>query len=118
MKIMQSTWSPFQSPEVREICAHLTPVEHARLVTNARHRGAEIGGSMATMSFAIAAVFLFLSWQLFSWWTFLVGLALISIYFAIADAPRRQAMRRRSLELLCETEWAQSEGYTPDRLKL
>jgi hypothetical protein len=48
----------------------------------------------------------------------LVGLALVIIYLAISDSPRRQAMRRRSLELLCETRWARSQGYTPERLKL
>ena len=35
---MESTWSPFQSAEVREICAHLTPTEHARLMEDARGR--------------------------------------------------------------------------------
>src|SRR5205814_4122378 len=35
----QSTWSPFQSAELREICTHLNQTEQARLVQNVRVRG-------------------------------------------------------------------------------
>jgi hypothetical protein len=112
MKLSQSTWSPFQSPEVREICANLTPVEHARLVADARQRGRDIG-RWINFPFGIAVGFIVFSWQLG------VGLlAVFAIYFAVSGWPRLRAMRRRSMELLCETEWARSRGYTPDRLRL
>ena len=112
MKITQSTWSPFQSPEVREICAHLTRAEHAQLIADARKCGTEIGLWIAT-PFAVTASVL-----LWSWPVGLVLLALFIIYCAVSGYPRIRAMRQRSTTLLCETEWARSRGYTPDRLKL
>lgn len=54
-------------------------------------------------------------------WSFHVGLILLlayCIYFVLVALPRIRAMRRHSLELLCDTEWARSKGYTADRLKL
>ncbi len=112
MKLTQSTWSPFQSPEVREICAHLTPAEHALLIADARERGTSIGRWIA-VPFGVTAGLLFLSWQ-----AGLVLLVFFIIYFAVSGLPRFRAMRRRSMELLCETEWARSRGYTPERLRL
>ena len=112
MKAAQSTWSPFQSTEVREICAHLTPAEHAQLIADARQRGSDIGRWIAG-PLGVTVGLLFWSWQ--------VGLALLAlyvVYFAFSGYARLRAMRCRSMELLCETEWARSRGYTPDRLRL
>jgi len=111
MKTSQSTWFPFQSAEAREICAHLTPAEQARLMAQAHQNGSEIGlwiatpGSMAGVSFVA-------SWQLG-----VAALALYAIYIVVSGWPRLRAMRRRSRELLCETEWARGRGYTPERLR-
>jgi hypothetical protein len=128
MKLSESTWSPFQSPEVREICAHLTPDEKARLIANAGQCGTETGewisAWMSAKSVPIMAGFLllFFAFQIFSWRGFWVGwallLILLTIYFVVASLPRRRAMRRRSMELLCATEWAREHGYTPERLRL
>jgi len=112
MKIAQSTWSPFQSPEVREICAHLTPAEHAQLIADARQRGTDIGRWIA-IPFGLTVGLLYWSWQVG-----LVLLALFIIYFAVSGYPRIRGMRRRSMALLCETEWARSRGYAPERLRL
>jgi len=112
MKILQSTWSPFQSPEVREICAHLTPAEHAQLVADARQRGTDIARGIGG-PFVVSFGLLFWSWQVGS-----VVLAALGICFAISGFPRIRAMRRQSMELLCETGWARSQGYTPERLRL
>ena len=112
MKITQSTWSPFQSPEVREICAHLTPAEHAQLIADARQRGTDIGRWFA-IPFGVTVGLLYWSWQVG-----LFLLALFIIYFAFSGYPRLRAMRRRSMVLLCETEWARSRGYAPERLRV
>jgi hypothetical protein len=112
MKLTESTWSPFQSQEVREICAHLTPAEHARIIADARQRGADIGRWIA-VPFGVACGFIVFAWQLG-----VALLAVFAIYFAVSGWSRLRAMRRRSMELLCETEWACGRGYTPERLRL
>ena len=112
MKLTQSTWSPFQSPEVREICANLTPAEHAQIIAHARERGTDIWRWIVALFGSIAAM---LVW---SWQVGLLLLPLVIIYFAASGLPRLRAMRRRSKELLCETEWGRSRGYTPERLRL
>ncbi|PHR88830.1 MAG: hypothetical protein COA78_36255 [Blastopirellula sp.] len=127
MNTTQSTWSPFQSPEVREICEHLTPAEHAQLMDNARQCSTDIGWWMATRSEVafglwfwwmatrseVAFGLLFWSWQFG-----LVLLPLFVINFAISGFQFFRAMQRRSMGLLCETEWARSRGYTPEGLRL
>jgi hypothetical protein len=106
-----STWSPFQSPEVRDICAHLTAEERERLVENARRCGRELA-VWIVLPVAIASV-------LFLWSARLgfVGLAVLSLYFVIAVWPRIRAMRLRSQELICQSEWARGRGYTAATLR-
>ncbi len=113
MKLSESTWSPFQSSEVREICAHLTATERARLLDDARQRGLQIG-SWTAVPFGIVCA-------LSAWLPRRLGLVLLpsfAVYFAVWGLPRLRAMRRRTTELLCQTEWARSQGYIPDRLRL
>lgn len=110
--ISTSTWSPFQSPEVREICAHLTPTEHARLIDDARERGRKIA-----LWFAIPLTIV----VLVLWWSWRLGLVLVTVfagYFVFWILPRFRAMQRRSIEMLCETEWGRSQNYTTTRLRL
>jgi hypothetical protein len=108
----ESIWSPFQSPEVREICAHLTRTEHALLMEDARGRGRQIGQWFA-VPLAVVVGFLYWSWRLG-----LVLVALFVVYFVLWVIPRFRAMRRHSIEFLCETEWARSRNYAPARLRL
>jgi hypothetical protein len=111
-RLSQSTWSPFQSPEVREICANLTPAEHTRLIDDARQRGTDLGRWFAApFSLAIGLI-------LFSWQWGLVSLVFFVTYFVGWGWPRLRNMRRKSIEMLCDTEWARSHGYTPERLRL
>jgi hypothetical protein len=110
--ISESTWSPFQSAEVREICANLSTTEQARLMEDARERGRLIGQWFA-VPLAIVGVLLFWSWRLG-----LLLVALFAVYFVFWVLPRFRAMRRRTIELLCETEWARDQNYTPARLRL
>ena len=107
-----STWSPFQSPEVQEICAHLTPAERQRLIDDARARGAELGKWLA-FPLMLAIISFVYSRRLG-----VVLLVLYVLYFLLLGLGKLPAMRRRSRELLCDTEWARAQGYTPDRLKL
>lgn len=107
-----SLWSPFQSPEVREICAHLAPEEHERVLGDASRWGRQLGKWIAIPIGFVGASFIW-SWQ--------VGSALLvvfTVYLAALGLPRMRAMHRRTKELLCETAWARSQGYSPERLRL
>ena len=108
----QSTWSPFQSREVREICEHLTPSEHTKLITLARQRGRDI------VVWIAAPLFVTLISGSWSWHLELALVALFIIYFLVSGLKRIQTMRRHNLELLCRTEWAQRQGYTPTSVRL
>ena len=111
-QITESTWSPLQSPEVREICAHLTPTEHTQLIEDAQQRGKQIGLWLAG-PLAIVGIVFARSWRLG-----LLLLAIYAVYFILSGLPRLRAMRRRTTQLLCNTEWARSQDHTPDRLPL
>jgi O-antigen/teichoic acid export membrane protein len=116
--VYESTWSPFQSDEVREICAHLVSTERAQLREDARERGRWIGRWFA-LPLALLIVALFWSWHLGL--SLRLGLALVTlfaIYFSFSILPRFRAMRRRTIGLLCETEWARNRNYTPSSLRL
>jgi len=108
----ESTWSPLQSREVRDICAHLTAAEREQLFHDARQRGRQIFLWLAApLSFAI--VFCLQSWRFGR-----LVIPLFLTYFAVWGLPRFQRMRRHTVELLCHTEWARGQGYAPDRVKL
>jgi hypothetical protein len=111
MDLRKSTWSPFQSLEVRDICAHLTPEEHARVLNDAGERGKQLGQWIA-VPFGVAVGSFMWSWQ--------VGSALVLlfvVYMAVSGIPRIRCMRRKTKQLLCETAWARSRGYRPEKLR-
>src|SRR5262245_1413202 len=56
-KLAESTWSPFQSTDVRDICAHLTVREKKQITSDAARRGREIFWHYALPLGAIACSF-------------------------------------------------------------
>lgn len=106
------TWSPFYSTEVREICAHLTPTEHARLMEDARGVCDRLDCGSLSLWALLVGLF-YWSWQLG-----LLLVVLFLVYFVLWVLPRFRAIRRHSIELLCETEWARTHSYAPTRLRL
>jgi hypothetical protein len=105
VKITQSTWSPFQSRQVQEVCAHLTPEEHTQLVFNARQFGSAIG-RWAALPFGLTA-FLF-SWSLQAG---SVALILFIGYFCYWAFPRLNRIRQENIDVLCKSEWARNQGF-------
>jgi hypothetical protein len=105
MKTNWKTWSPFQSPEVREICAHMTDAEY----WEASSRGG-FYGLWTAATFAIPVSFIVGER---SQWLMVVAAVLIVIH--IACIPIWQKMHRR---FLCSTAWAREHGITPDRLRM
>jgi hypothetical protein len=105
MRTDWKTWSPFQSPEVRDICAHMTDAEKAELSRRSGFYGAWCAATVGIPS-SLAIVGR-------SQWLVVLAAGLVAIH--IACVPVWQRMQRR---FLCSTAWADEHGITPDRLKM
>ena len=100
-----ATWSPFQSSQVREICAHVTPAEKQRIVRHGFGYGLWVAATVGLpINIALQA-------QHVVAWVIAAGLLLVHL----AALPMWQARVRR---MLCATEWAKSQGVTPENLRL
>lgn len=109
---MQSTWSPFQSPEVRGICAHLTAAEKQHLLAQAGDYGRETAWRFA-LPFSIVAVSLFYSRP--------VGLVLLVpfiIYCFTVERRRIRVHQQRVRDSLASTEFGRKHGYRPESLRM
>jgi hypothetical protein len=100
------TWSPFQSPEVLEICAHLTDAERNILA----RRGALNGVWLFVVPFI--AMFAAIQSGKAGFMVLLLG-ALAAFYatFVVITQQRNRAF-------LCSTDWARKQGMTPEELRL
>src|SRR4051812_14267558 len=92
-----ATWSPSQSDEIREICAHMTSEERSQ----AGGRGALYGVWM----FASVVAPLCAAWRIQAPWMW--TLAAIAILVHLAFIPVWQRRVRRSLS---STQWARERG--------
>ena len=95
-----------------QIWAQLTPAEHARLTADSRRQHWELGLGMGGPIVVMTVLLV---------WSPQVGLLFLlpcSLYFVFVAVPRLRAMSRNNLELLCDTEWARSQGYRPDSFEL
>ena len=105
MKTNWETWSPFQSPEVREICAHMTDAER----TKASARGAAYG-FWSAVTFAVPLAIAFTSRSL--------GTTVIAAVLVTVHLIRIPIWQKKQKQFLCSTAWARERGITPDRLRL
>lgn len=105
MSPKSTTWSPFQSPEVREIYVHMTDSER-----NAVSLLGGLYGFWAAATFAGPLAFAFAIGN----FTFGV-VALVLIIVHLACVPIWQKKIRRSL---CSTAWARERDFAPERLRL
>ena len=105
MKANWKTWSPFQSPEVRDICAHMTDAEKAE---TSRRGG--LYGFWVAATFAVPLAFAIVERSLLF---IIIAVVLVAIH--IVCIPIWQRMQRR---FLCSTTWAREHGITPDRLRM
>lgn len=114
-KFTDSMWSsPFQSPEVRDICRHLTPAEKRELIKLARRDGRQSG-------FQIAIIFILIAISFSFGHPLTIGLilsGLFILYVLIFERRRIRAHQKRVREMLCATEYARSRGYQPDTLRM
>jgi hypothetical protein len=99
------TWSPFQSEDVRQICAHLSPDEKETLVQRSKNYG---GWVAITAAMPIAVAVMFHN-------TVVIVLAAILVSIHLACIPLWQKSVRQSL---CNTKWAREQRMDPAQLKL
>lgn len=100
MKTNWITWPPFQSPQAREICAHLTSAEQAELT----HRSG-LYGFWTALTFALPlSVVITAQSQLFR----VIAGALIAVHLACIPI-----WRQRQRQFLSSTAWALEKGIAP-----
>ena len=112
MTLPASTWSPFQSPEVRDICTHLTPEERGELVNQGRQLGQKIGSLLATPLVIVGCSFPF------SINAFFVLLLLFIIYAFVIEWRLIHTRQQQVRQMLCETEYGKARGYHPHAFRL
>jgi hypothetical protein len=103
-----STWSPFQSAEVKEICRYLT-LEEKRALMNQVLLFSRTGASPGLLIFLPLLVVV-----LFSFRHTIIGMLYIRVYWW----PRLRRRQCRMRELLCATKYASDKGYRVDNLNL
>lgn len=107
-----ATWSLFRSPEIRDICAHLTPEEIDELASQAAQVGRKIGALMS-LPLVVVGFSLLYSVRVFAVLLGLfIGSAFVIEWRLIRDHQRR--VRRT----LCATEYAKARGYHPETLRM
>lgn len=112
MKFTQSTWSLFQSPEVRDICDHLTADEKQRLLHLSAQYGRQTCWRSAVPFGLVAASFIY------SVTTGFIVLALFTIYALLFERQRIRSHQQQVREMLCATEYARARNYRPDALRM
>ncbi len=100
-----ATWSPFASPEVREIVAHMTKTEKRDVAT----RGALFGIWNAATCFAPVFILFFAPAPYNNW---KLALAVCGVGFAFYPVWYKMMW-----ELHCSTEWARARGIKPASLR-
>jgi hypothetical protein len=101
------TWAPFQSKAVQDICDHMTEQEKVAVESFAK-----VTGILTAICFAIPISFGVI---------FVISLksinAIIALIIWISIGIFILLRRRtKAKELLCSTNWAKSQGYTPDKI--
>ena len=108
-----STWSPFQSDQVREICSHMTKTERRAAV----RRGALWGlliGLVPGMTALVLGIVVFRSALVVVTACFLL-LPLVALVLYKKWFPN---VVRSQQHFLASTEWAQSQGIKAEDIQL
>jgi len=106
-----ATWSPFQSPEVRDIYKHLEIDERLLLVQSATQWGRQIASWFA-IPLGIAC-FLFCD-------SATLGFVVVAVIAGCTPLflTLMRAHQKRVRKILCATKYAQTRGYRPDTLRV
>jgi len=111
-----STWYPFQSDQVKEICSHMTAEERRRT-----------GGRGAVFGFILAGFFgviWFLGMLIGKWLfdSFLTGVIIILllalILMGISFWKLKPLIDQSWKDFLASTQWSEEQGLTSDKIVL
>lgn len=81
------------------------------MIEDARQRGQQLGQWFAVPFTVAVGSFM---------WSSHIGFLLLILFFIYLgfSLPRMRKMQWRTKQLLCETAWARTQGYRPERLRL
>ncbi len=111
-----STWAPFQSDQVKDICSHMTAKERRRAVG----RGAVCGLILAGFFGVIGFFGMPIGKWLFD--SFLIGMIIVQpvtlIIMGISFWKLKPLIDQSQKELLASTQWSKEQGLTSDKIVL
>lgn len=105
VKQSMGTWSPFQSQEVQDICAHLTKAEKNHV-------------SLLGLLWGVWGAVTFLGIVLLIRTVPTPGNWIVAFIWAVLFIVSVLAMHRMTRHFLCSTTWAKQRGFVPERLHL
>jgi len=111
-----STWAPFQSDQVKEICSHMTAKERRRAVGRGAVFGLILGGLFGVIGFFGMPIG---KWLFDS---FLTGVIIIQpvalIVMGISFWKLKPLIDQSQKEFLASTQWSEEQGLTSDKIVL
>lgn len=112
-------WYPFRSAEVSDICRHMTPEETRQLTARAWKTGL-IAGIVPSLIFYPLFLVLALYTPLYPPrpWSLLVLLGIAILVGLLMGWIGFAGIRRKQIQMLCETDYAKQKGFTPQTLRL
>ena len=105
MRSKWKTWAPFQSPDVREICAHMTEDEERAASRKAALHGLWCGVTLTAVYAAVVVVQT-------------PAILVIAPVMIIIHLGWLRVWLRSQRRFYCSTSWARERGLTPERLRL
>jgi hypothetical protein len=111
-----STWSPFQSDQVKEICSHMTAKERRRAVGRGAVCGLILGGVLGVIGFFGMPIgkWLFDSYLI----GVIIALPLALILMGISFWKFKPRIDQSQKDFLASTQWSKEQGLTSDKIVL
>ena len=111
-----STWSPFQSDQVKEICSHMTAKERRRAVGRGAVFGSILGGFLGVIGFFGMLIG---KWFFDSLLTSVIIILLLPlILMGISFWKLKPLIDQSQKEFLASTQWSEEQGLTSDQIVL
>jgi hypothetical protein len=108
-----NTWSPFQSQQVKEICANMTKAERTAVMKRGGLWGLLVGIVLGTLGLILGPIVLSSA---------LLGVMLCALLFPLAALVLRKGWypycNRSQQSFFASTEWAKSQGIEANDIRL